>query len=307
VALIHYPIAEPVAGALVMTKLECVCPVAATLGEGPFWSAAERAVWFVDIKGRQIHRYDERRRTLSSWNAPEDVGFIVPATGGRMICGLRTGLYEFRPEIGKFDLIVRVDAEHSSNRLNDACVDSMGRLWFGTMDDEETRTTGSLYRFDARGLTRCDTGYVITNGPAVSPDGGTMYHVDTAQRLVYAFDLDGSGRPQDRRVFVRIDKEGAYPDGPVVDSEGCIWLGLYGGWGAHRYSPRGELLETLSLPTANCTKPAFGGEDLRTLYLTTARKDLADHQLAEQTLAGALFAVRVDVPGLPQNEVRYES
>jgi sugar lactone lactonase YvrE len=133
-----------------------------------------------------------------------------------------------------------------------------------------------------------------------------MYHVDTLQRLVYTFDVDASGWPHDRRVFVRIEKEGAYPDGPVVDAEGCIWLGLYGGWGVQRYSPRGQLLETLTLPVANCTKPLFGGEDLRTMYVTTAWKDLPEEQRAQQPLAGGLFGVRLDVPGLPQNEVRYE-
>jgi D-xylonolactonase len=286
-------------------KPQPVCAVRAKLGEGPFWSAAERAVWFVDIKGRQIHRYDEQTQALRSWTAPEDVGFVVPATHGRMICGLMSGLYEFSPESGSFELIARVDAEHSRNRLNDACVDAAGRLWFGTMDDDENRPTGTLYRFDERGLIPCDDGYVITNGPAFSPDGGTMYHVDTLQRIVYAFDVDASGRPHRRRVFVKIDKEGAYPDGPVVDAEGCIWLGLFGGWGVQRYSPQGELLETLALPTANCTKPLFGGEDLRTMYITTAWKDLSTEQRAAQPLAGALFAVRCAVPGLPQHEVRY--
>lgn len=288
-----------------MMKPQCICAVGAKLGEGPFWSAAERAVWFVDIKGRQIHRYEEGSQTLRSWSAPEDVGFIVPATAGRMICGLKSGLYEFRPGDGQFELIARVDAERSTNRLNDACVDSAGRLWFGTMDDEETRNTGSLYRFDGRGLTRCDHGYVITNGPAFSPDGATMYHVDTQQRLVYAFDVDANGRPHRRRTFVKIEREGAYPDGPAVDAEGCIWIALYGGWGVQRYSPRGELLETLALPTANCTKAVFGGEDLRTMYITTAWKQLSEEQRVQQPLAGALFAVRVDVAGLPQSEVRY--
>src|ERR1041384_540350 len=127
--------------------VECVWTLAAKLGEGPLWSARERAVWFVDIKGRQIHRYDETTRR--SWPAPEDVGFIVAASGGRFICGLQSGVYEFDPASRQFQLLALVDADRPHNRLNDAHVDAAGRLWFGTMDDDEASPTGALYRFDA--------------------------------------------------------------------------------------------------------------------------------------------------------------
>ena len=271
------------------------------LGEGPIWSARERAVWFVDIKGRCIHRYDEAARTTRTWQAPQDVGFIVAASGGRFICGLKSGLHLFDAEGGSFRLIAEVDSDRPRNRLNDAHVDAAGRLWFGTMDDDEVSPTGALYRFDARGLQRCDDGYVITNGPATSPDGRTLYHIDTLERVIYAFDLAADGSLSARRVFARMAESDGYPDGPVVDAAGCVWVGLYGGWGVNRYSPTGELLNKLSLPVANCTKPAFGGDDLRTLYVTSAWKGLAAEQRAQQPLAGGLFAARVDTPGLPAN------
>lgn len=282
---------------------QCVCAVGAQLGEGPIWSAAERAIWFVDIKGKQIHRFEESHGDLDSWAADEEIGFIVPASDGNFVCGLRSGLHRFDACTGRFEQLIRVDAHESHNRLNDACVDTAGRLWFGTMDDDERRLSGSLYRFDARGLHACDDGYVITNGPAVSPDGRTLYHVDTLRSLVYAFDLDDDGGLTNRRIFVRVDVPGAYPDGPIVDAAGCLWLGLYGGWGVQRYSPTGELLETLQLPVANCTKPCFGGEDLRSLYVTSAGKGLSAQERAQQPLAGGLFRLRVDTPGLPQRQV----
>lgn len=283
--------------------VECVWALAAKLGEGALWSARERAVWFVDIKGRQVHRYDEATPTRRSWPAPEDVGFIVAASGGRFICGLKSGLYEFDPADGKFQLLTLVDADRPRNRLNDAHVDAAGRLWFGTMDDDEASPTGALYRFDSTGLYRCDDGYVITNGPATSPDGRTLYHIDTLKREIYAFDLAADGSLSQRRVFARVTEDDGYPDGPVVDATGCVWVGLFGGWGVNRYSPSGELLSKLRLPVANCTKVAFGGSDLRTLYITTAWKELAPEQRTQQPLAGGLFAVRVDTPGLPPNEV----
>ena len=198
-----------------------------------------------------------------------------------------------------------MDSDRPRNRLNDAHVDAAGRLWFGTMDDDEVNATGALYRFDTTGLHRCDDGYVITNGPATSPDGRTLYHIDTLERVIYAFDLAADGSPSARRVFTRVAESDGYPDGPVVDAAGCVWVGLYSGWGVNRYSPTGELLSKLSLPVANCTKPAFGGDDLRTLYVTSAWKGLTAEQRAQQSLAGGLFAVRVDTPGLPGHEVAY--
>lgn len=286
-----------------MTTAECVCALGAQLGEGPVWSAQEQALWFVDIKGRRIHRFDERGGELSSWRTDTDVGFIAPVADGSLVCGLRNGLHRFDPVTATFNLIVQVDSDLPGNRLNDGFVDAAGRLWFGTMDDDERRPTGSLYRFDAAGLKRCDAGYLITNGPAVSPDGRTLYHIDTLKREIYAFELDEHGSLSARRLFARIDQPGAYPDGPTVDASGCVWVGLFGGWGVNRYSPRGELLQTIRLPVANCTKVAFGGNDLQSLYVTSAWKGLTEEQRAQQPLAGALFRLRADTPGLPQHRI----
>lgn len=284
-------------------SVECIWPVGAQLGEGPVWLARERALWFVDIKGRRVHRYDTSSGRQKSWNAPEEIGFVAPTAAGKFIAGMKSGLHRFDPDDGSYTPITLVDSDRTGNRLNDCCVDYAGRLWFGSMDNAETEPSGSLYRFDGDGLRRCDEGYVITNGPAVCPAGRTLYHIDTLGRLVYAFDLASDGSVANRRLFTRIETPGAYPDGPVVDAEGCVWISLFGGWGVQRFSPQGELLETIRLPVANCTKAAFGGDDLRTLYITTAWKGLSDEQRTQQPLAGGLFSVRVATPGLPQHLV----
>jgi D-xylonolactonase len=277
--------------------VECVWPAGAILGEGPVWSAEDRTLWFVDIKGCRIHAFDEQGATRS-FPTPEFAAFVFPSSGGGMICGLKSGLFHFLPSSGHFEPIVRVDAEHPSNRLNDGYVDAAGRLWFGTMDNDEGQASGSLYRLAGRQLRRMDSGYVITNGPAMSPDGRVLYHVDTLKRLMYAFDVDAGGELSNKRVFLTISEPGVYPDGPVVDSQGNIWLALFGGWGVRCYSPAGQLLRTIELPVAQCTKVAFGGADLRTLYITTASVGLDDVQRAQQPLAGGLFRTRVAVPGL---------
>jgi sugar lactone lactonase YvrE len=285
--------------------IECVWPLGAQLGEGPFWSEAEQAVWFVDIKGRAIHRYHEPTGQTRSWSAPSEPGFVLPARDGSLVCGLRAGLHHFDPASGEFRLLQVVEPHAPHNRLNDGFVDAQGYLWFGSMDDNEREPTGALYQLVARGCRRRDDGYVITNGPAASPDGHTLYHTDTLKKDIYAFARARDGALSDRRVFVHIGENDGHPDGPVVDSRGYLWSALYGGWGLNRYAPDGHLADTLRLPCANVTKAAFCGKDLRTLYITTATKGLTREQHAEQPLAGGLFRVRVEVAGLPQNKIAH--
>jgi sugar lactone lactonase YvrE len=168
------------------------------------------------------------------------------------------------------------------------------------MDDGEQNPSGVLYRLDQSGLCVMDRDYVITNGPAISPDGRTLYHTDTLQKKIHAFDLAMDGSLSGKRVFATIEESAGYPDGPVVDSQGCLWTGLFGGWGARRYSPQGEMLESVAFPVANVTKLAFAGADLMTVYATTASKGLDAAALAAQPLAGGLFCFQAGTPGQPQ-------
>lgn len=295
---------------LMSSQVALACGIGAQLGEGPVWVKREAAVWFVDIKSRRLHRFDPVSGEHRSWEAPEQSGFVVPVrdrgeSKGRMLAGLKTGLHEFDPATGAFTLLTRVEPHLPDNRLNDATVCPDGTLWFGSMDDLQTRPSGSLYRLGRDG--RCaplDSGYVITNGPAFSPDAQTFYHTDTNERVVYAFDRDKSGGISGRRAFVRIAADEGYPDGTTVDAEGCVWIAMWGGWGVRRYSPSGELLSTIRVPCSNVTKIAFGGPDYRSVFVTTASIGLSAAARAEQPLAGALFRFETDVPGLPSYELR---
>jgi sugar lactone lactonase YvrE len=282
-----------------------VWPVGALLGEGPFWSASEQAVWFVDIKGRAIHRYHEPTGRRRSWSAPADPGFVLPAHDGTLVAGLKTGLHRFDPGSGQFTRLYEVEPSASHNRLNDGYVDPDGHLWFGSMDDDEKEQSGALYQLTRDGPQRRDADYCITNGPACSPDGRTLYHTDTLKKIIYAFDRTPEGELSNRRVFARVKDGEGYPDGPIADSKGVLWSALYGGWGVNQYAPDGKLLGKLALPCSNVTKQAFGGADLRTLYITTAWKGLSSADRARQPLAGGLFRVRVDTSGLAQNTIRH--
>lgn len=282
----------------------CALAAGCELGEGPVWRAGEGALWFVDIKQQRIHCWRPSSGERRSFPTPSPVGFLAPIAGGGWIAGLKTGLHRFDPTTGAFELIATIEDPALDNRLNDGFVDAAGRLWFGSMHDPESERSGALYCYDRRGLKQMDVGYCITNGPATSPEGRILYHTDTLERVIYAFDLDAAGELANRRVFARIEDGAGYPDGSVVDAEGCVWTGLFGGWAARRYSPAGELLQTVRFPAANVTKLAFGGPDLKTAYVTTARKELSAEALARQPLAGGVFSFPLSTPGLPQNEIQ---
>jgi sugar lactone lactonase YvrE len=270
----------------------------APLGEGPVWVERDQALWFVDIKGHQIHRYDPASGATRSWNAPGQVGFIHPQEGGGFVAGLQTGLSHFDERDGSFTHICAPEPDLPTNRLNDATVDPQGRLWFGSMDDGESDITGAIYRLGSDGACVAVSPHVaITNGPAVSPDGKTLYHVDTLVGVIFACDIADDGSLANRREFVRIPNAEGHPDGPTVDSEGCVWVGLYNGWGVRRYSPAGELLEEVKFPVSAITKIAFGGPDLKTVFATTANKHIAPGDLAKEPHAGDLFRFEVSVPG----------
>jgi len=276
-----------------------VCEVGAELGEGPVWDPRDRALWFVDIKNRKVHRYDPATGDYRTWQSPEPIGFLFPARSGGFLAGLESGLFTFDPDGGTFDRIITIEADKPHNRLNDGAVDPDGRLWFGTMDDNEKQKTGAFYRFTDGAVSPTGIGgMVVTNGPAVSPDGRILYLVDTFDRRIDQAEIHDDGSLGERRPFVRIEQGAGFPDGPTVDSEGCVWVGLYSGWQAQRFSPDGKLAGSVRFPTANVTKLAFGGDHLRTIFATTARHGMSDKQRAEQPLAGHLFQFECDVAGV---------
>ncbi|TFW30512.1 SMP-30/gluconolactonase/LRE family protein [Massilia horti] len=288
------------------TAPRCVWEVQATLGEGVLWHASRDCVYFVDIKGKQIHRCSPDGSVRRSWSAPSQVSFIVPVEGGGLVCGLEDGLYRFIEESGEFVPLRQVESDLPGNRFNDGHVDAAGRLWFGSMDNAEAMPSGVLYRFDGAGAAHAmGTGYVITNGPAISPDGRTLYHTDTLDKVIYAFDMAPDGGLSNKRVFVTIEG-GGYPDGMAVDVDGNLWVCTFGGWRIDRFDAQGTKTGTIAFPCSNITKLAFGGNDLRTVFVTTARKGLSQEELAAQPLAGALFTFRSDTPGLPQHALRLQ-
>jgi sugar lactone lactonase YvrE len=282
------------------TAPQSVLSVGATLGEGPVWVARDAALWFVDIKDHRIHRYDPAIDVGQSWAAPGQVGWIVPTDDGLFAVGLQSGVHRFDPAQGSFMLIHAPEAHLPGNRQNDACVAPDGALWFGSMDDAEEADSGYFYRFHKGACVEAGLPCVsITNGPALSPDGRTLYHTDTLGKRIWRTQLEQDGSVGNTTLFTKIEENAGYPDGPTVDAEGCLWTGLFGGWAVRRYDPAGKLMREIRFPVANITKIAFGGPDLKTAYATTARKGLDMTALTEQPLAGDLFAFDPGIAGLP--------
>jgi sugar lactone lactonase YvrE len=280
--------------ALVLPTL--IWDVRAALGEGPLWVPEEQALWFVDIKGAMVHRHVQSTGEHASFSVGGQPSFIVLAADGGYIIGSEHRIFRFKD--GKLgDAVATID-QPQHNRTNDATVDSSGRLWFGTMDDEECAATGGYFCLDRGVLHAVGGAAVVTNGPAVSADGTTIYQVDSANRTIWQSTLTAGPTLINQRVFVQFEDYEGHPDGIVLDAENCLWVALWDGWAVRRYAPDGTLLQTVAMPCARVTKIAFGGPDLRTAYVTSARTGLSADELAAQPLAGGLFAFDVPVAGV---------
>ena len=280
------------------SELRCVADVHAVLGEGPVWVVRERALYWVDIKGRKVFRLSDNGE-LREWPTEPRVGSLVPRQGGGFIGGTDAGIADIHLESGRFDILLDPEEQIPGNRFNDGKVDRRGRFWAGTMDDAEREANGMLYCVDP-GLrwTVVDRGYKVTNGPAFSPAGDLMYVNDSGRRITYVFDLGPDGAASNRRTFLQFGENEGFPDGMTVDREGCLWIAFWDGWRVSRYSPDGQWLETVKMPVQRPTSCAFGGHELDRLYITSASIGLDENSLRMQPNAGGLFMLTPGVQGV---------
>lgn len=279
-----------------------VVDVQAKLGEGAVWDHDRGLVWFVDIKRQRLWHYDPAVDEAAFVETPGPIGWALPADTGQLLCGLKDGLYLYDLASSTFAKIADVPGEPESNRLNDACVDAWGRVWFGSMDDAEQSRSGRFYVYD-RGEIRAEgpEGICITNGPAVSPQSDRIYFTDTLERKIMVADLGRNGATKIRPFVATSDLfPNAFPDGPVVDAEDHVWTALYRGNMVARFSPDGELVATVEIPARDITKMALGGPDFTTAFVTTATKNMNAEDMADLPLSGSLFAFDAPVAGFRQ-------
>lgn len=278
--------------------------VRAELGECPIWSAEEQALFFVDIKGRALHRYVPATGEHTSVPMPEDIGCIGFKKGGGFIAGLRSGLWLLDATGKPEHKLADNPEDQRTSRFNDGRVDPAGRFLAGTIDEPKDGGKAHLYRYDRRGIHALAGGLLTSNGVAFSPDGRTLYHSDTPTFTVWRYTYDPStGAATNKALFVRLtptETDRGRPDGAAVDAEGCYWTALFEGGRIQRYAPDGRLLAEYPVPARCPTMVCFGGPDLKTLFVTSARTGRPAEELAMLPHSGSLFSMRVDVPGLPE-------
>jgi sugar lactone lactonase YvrE len=284
---------------------------AARLGESPVWHPREQVLYYTDIPGRRLHRFDPRCGDLRHWAFDAEVASLAPMMNGALLLAMRDGLWEFDPASGERARLADPPYDPAVERFNDGKCDPQGRFWVGTIYEPRDPPLASLHCYAQGKLTRRLDGMTVVNGLAWSPNGRTMHWSDTKAHTVYAADFEpASGALGRRRVFARFPARqpgeplthyGGRPDGAAMDAEGCCWIAMFEGQRLLRLSPEGEVVRELALPVRCPTMPCFGGPDLKTLYITSARENRPAAELIEQPYAGCVFAIDIDVPGLPVN------
>jgi len=274
------------------------------LGESPLWSHSEGVLWWVDIRRAKLHRWNPATQRSRRMDLPIRASALAMWQGSLLMAGDREiGVYD--PETEDYERRVLLEDEPDTSRTNDGQVAPDGSFWFGTMDKAEADVAGHLYRYGKRGgVIRVNAPPVmVTNTLSWAPDGKTFYTCDSAEQEILAFDADpATGDLSGRRVFATTSDVGAYPDGSAIDAEGYLWNAQWDGACVARYAPDGRVDRIVEMPVPRPTSVCFGGADMKTLYITSARTGLTEDDLERRPMSGGLFAIDVDVPGVPVPE-----
>jgi len=305
-----------------MHEWSVVTPDPDLLGESPFWHPQERRLYWVDIPSNVIHRTDPAGGAVESWKVTSEPGCIAPLRSGGLMVALRDGIYRAPGWGAALTRLVGFSYDATVTRFNDGKADPAGRFWAGTMYEPRDARKAELYSValsaEPNDLPRVELkahNAVVANGLAWAPDARTIYWADTTNHVIHAWDWDAhSNEMSGHRVFQQFEPKPAgwkpgdpgyrgRPDGAAVDSQGHYWCAMFEGQRLLRFSPDGALVAEIATPARCPTMPCFGGDDLKTLYLTTARHNRPPEELAQFPQSGQVFAMRVDVPGLPVNFV----
>lgn len=280
-------------------KPELLYDAKAALGEGPVWDARTQILFWVDILNKRIYANGDSLVELD-----EFVGCLAPRARGGLILAKRFSFWTFDLGTASSTFLAAPTDEPATNRFNDGKCDPRGRFLAGTMNLNEKDSTGSLYSFDGESIAKLLSNVTISNGLTWSPDGKTFYYIDTPTRVVQAFDYDlDSGAIANPRVAVTIPASLGWPDGMTSDSQGNLWIAMWGGAQIAKWNPHtGQLLEQIPVPALHPSSCAFGGKHLNELFITSARKGLDEAALAQYPLSGGVFRVETNIEGLPAFE-----
>lgn len=293
------------------------------LGESPFWHPHEQMLYWVDIPGKKLLRANVYMGTVQAWDMPSEPGCMAPAASGGLVVALRHGVFRAHEWGGPLELITTLPYDTATVRANDGKCDTQGRFWVGTIDEPKAANAAELYCIDCRPESQRANGAPVVsrkagnaltaNGLAWGVNDDIIYWADTPNHVVHAWDYTPANAAlQGHRQHLTFDAKpagwdftqagyGGRPDGAAVDAQGNYWAAMFEGARLCQFAPDGTLLQSFATPAQCPTMPCFGGEDLKTLYLTTARHGRSAAELAHYPQSGGVFAMRVSVPGLPVN------
>ena len=286
-----------------ITEITAAWATPMLLGETPLWDPTAGVLFWIDIPGRAVHSLSPKSGAHRAWPMPSEPGCIARCAGGGLIVALRSGLVFLDTLSGALTPIVDAPYDTSKLRFNDGRCDAAGRLIVGSIYEPRGQALAVLYSVEHGVLRELGPRATVSNGLAFSPDGRTLYHADTSAHRISAYDYDVvNGTLGAARLFQQFSMErgpgyGGRPDGAAVDVEGDYWCAMFEGGRILRFSPAGELLREIALPVRCPTMLAFGGDDMRTLYITTAREKRSDAELAAHPLSGCVLTLRVEVAG----------
>jgi sugar lactone lactonase YvrE len=278
--------------------LEATCET----GESPVWDERTGELWWTDIPGQRMHRIDSASGETEAFSLPGRVGsFAFRRTGG-FVLALEHGFALWDGGDSRPAMVAEPERALVDHRFNDGRCDRQGRFLAGSMNMARSGPTAQLWRLDPdRATMRVAGDVTVANGLAFSPDGRLMYWADSTSERVWQFDYDiDTGTVRNRRLWLDSGDAPGHPDGGCVDADGCYWSARWHGGRVVRFTPSGTVDRIVHLPVSRVTMCAFGGPDLRTLFITTARENMTATELADEPLAGSLFAVQADVAGLPE-------
>ncbi|MBD2343493.1 SMP-30/gluconolactonase/LRE family protein [Anabaena subtropica] len=280
-------------------QINNVLTARARLGEGPVWDSNHHWLYWVDIYNHRVNRFKPATGENLGFDVGDVVGAIALTSSHRLMMAQRDGLAFLNLDTREVTPIIQIEADKPDNRFNDGKCDRQGRFWFGSASPGKTEA--SLYRYDPDGsLQVMETGLTISNGLGWSPDEKTFYLNDSEQQKMYAYNFDTvTGKISNRRIFVDLTGESFYPDGLTIDSQGNIWVAMWDGWCVICFNPKGEEISQIKLPVQRPTSCTFGGEDLRTLYITSASVGMSEKEIDKSFYSGDLFAVETNLVGLP--------
>ena len=286
----------------VAVEVRCVSQVRSLLGEGPTWSPRDNALYWVDILTPSVHCYDAATGSDTETLLGAMVSLVIPKASGGLVVATPGGLMSLDPATRRLAPFCHPESERKDIRYNDGKCDRRGRLWVGSMDMGAAANRGHLFCVEGDGSwKKADSGFTVPNGIGWSPDNKTMYVTDTYRQTIYRYDFDlASGTIANRRPLITIAAADGKPDGLTVDDQGCLWVALWDAWHIARFSPEGQLMQRVRVPVPRPTSCCFGGDNLDTLYVTSASLRLNEEELASAPLSGSLFALTLpNVRGLP--------